>query len=184
MLRLHPTKGVALLAVQAFTHSYGQNQRHVRLDIQRVDDGASVVVNVPNSSRLLLPGHYHLFLISDEGVPSISMHCIVVRSVAPSPRDGGGLTSTAIVVLVIVCVLAVGAVVWVVGGLYLTRAKRKMPLTSADPDDGRRLSVSLTSVARDSGRDRLLNSGDGGGGGGSLPYKDHEEDGENRIEHE
>lgn len=77
--RLHAKKGVALLAAQAFTHSYGQNQRYVRLDIVKLTD-RYVSVAVPSSPVLLLPGPYHLFLLSEEGTPSISIPVLVVRN--------------------------------------------------------------------------------------------------------
>jgi hypothetical protein len=78
---LHPEKGAALVAVQAFTHSYGQNQRYVRLPIRNCTASA-VVVDVP-PSPIVFPGQYHLFLVSREGVPSVSRN-VLVRN---KPRD-------------------------------------------------------------------------------------------------
>ena len=69
---LHPVKPVGLLAVQAFTHSYGQNQRYVRLPHFEMQNG-TIKCDVPASSKHLLPGWYHLFLISSNGVPSIAL---------------------------------------------------------------------------------------------------------------
>jgi len=79
--RLDPTRGVALLAAQAFTHSYGQNQRYVRMEITSLSD-SSVTFDVPDSP-VLLTGPYHLFLLNEDGVPSVASSILVVRD------DGG-----------------------------------------------------------------------------------------------
>eukprot|EP00947_MAST-08B_sp_MAST-8B-sp1_P004763 g4763.t1 len=73
--KLHPTHGAALLAAQAFTHSYGQNQRYVPL---RVAAGGSdkpgvVQVFLPKVP-VVLPGQYFLFLVSEQGKPSVGVH--------------------------------------------------------------------------------------------------------------
>ena len=102
---LHRTKGVALLAVSAFTHSYDHNQRYVRLSLPdgvgsrvggcsrnctkcthgvhpktgiREDTcvAGHVRARVP-AVPAILPGHYHLFLLSDKGVPSAARHAVV-----------------------------------------------------------------------------------------------------------
>ena len=74
---LDSDRGAALLAVQAFTHSYGQNQRYVRLTIisqtTRNGSGRTVAVDVPGIPEVL-PGHYHLFLLSKDGIPSEGIH--------------------------------------------------------------------------------------------------------------
>lgn len=75
---LDSTRGVALLAAQAFTHSYGQNQRYVKMDIKSLSS-TSVTFNVPDSP-VLLTGPYHLFLLSEQGVPSIASSVLVVRN--------------------------------------------------------------------------------------------------------
>ncbi len=69
---------VSLVAVQAFTHSYGQNQRHVTLPIVQVGQG-NVTVEVP-AAPIVFPGHYNLFLIARSGAPSLSAHAVVQRS--------------------------------------------------------------------------------------------------------
>ena len=65
---LHKTRGVALLAVQDFTHSYGENQRYIALPVKSVSTEA-VVVSVP-ASPVVFDGLYQLFLLSELGVPS------------------------------------------------------------------------------------------------------------------
>merc|ERR1711871_514126 len=80
---LHKTKGVALLAVQAFTHSYGQNHRYVQMtNIAERDIGdgmKEVTFDIPTVPRILV-GHYHLFLLSSDGVPSIGKHTVIKRN--------------------------------------------------------------------------------------------------------
>lgn len=76
---LHETKGVALLALQAFTHSYGQNQRYVRCRITNLDK-RRVTFMVPEVP-VVLPGYYRLFLVSDQGVPSVAATVRVPRDV-------------------------------------------------------------------------------------------------------
>ena len=84
---LHDEKGVALVAVQAFTHSYGQNQRYVKLPITKhldYGDGVKkgVAFNVPKVPEVL-PGHYHLFLLSEKGVPSVAIPAQIIRGTRP-----------------------------------------------------------------------------------------------------
>lgn len=104
-IRLHETKGVALLAVQAFTHSYGQNHRYVRMtNIKERDIGdglKEVTFNVP-TVPIILVGHYHLFLLSRDGVPSVGKHTIIGRRekrVEGNVDLHGALTATAIVII-------------------------------------------------------------------------------------
>jgi hypothetical protein len=77
-VNLHPTKGVALLAVQSFTHSYGQNQRYIPLPILSSENGVVVIALPP--SPILLPGHYHLFVMSNLGKVSSSIHAKVIEN--------------------------------------------------------------------------------------------------------
>jgi hypothetical protein len=94
---LHGTRPVSLVAVQALTHSYGQNGRYIPLPVRSRNE-THIEVDIPDE-RHALPGHYHLFLISDKGVPSISVHAWVAQpgdpplpssSPAPSKHDEGG----------------------------------------------------------------------------------------------
>lgn len=67
--------GVSLLPPQAFTHSFGQSQRHVKLHVEQIRV-ATITVTLPSSPRLF-PGVYWIFLLSDEGVPSIGLPVFV-----------------------------------------------------------------------------------------------------------
>jgi len=75
---LHSIKGAALLAPQGFTHSYGQNQRYVPLNLTQLSD-TTAVVNVPPVPEVL-PGQYLLFLVSRELVPSKAQSVYVIPS--------------------------------------------------------------------------------------------------------
>jgi hypothetical protein len=112
--RLHPTKGVALLAVNAFTHSYCHNQRYVRLHATSLAS-SSVTLEVPDVP-ILIPGQHFLFLISEDGVPSIARHVEVIAApatVPPAtvpPATAAAAGSSASVTLPIALVAAIGAV--------------------------------------------------------------------------
>merc|ERR1712216_985111 len=77
--------GAALLAVQAFTHSWGENQRYIRLSISRQENG-EVDLEIPGSPTVI-PGHYHLFLVGENGSPSAAAH-VVLDSAKPIAADG------------------------------------------------------------------------------------------------
>ncbi len=75
------TRGVVLQSVPAFTHSFDQNQRHVRARNIRVaniggSSNALVTFDVP-ASPVIVPGVHYLFLVSAAGVPSVARFAIV-----------------------------------------------------------------------------------------------------------
>ena len=51
------------------THSFDQNQRFISLDFRTNSTGLSATA--PASGNVAPPGHYLLFLVSDDGVPSV-----------------------------------------------------------------------------------------------------------------
>jgi len=61
---------VNLLRLGAVTHAYDENQRIVRLNF--LAGPGKVTVDGPASNYAAPPGYYMLFLISDDGVPSVS----------------------------------------------------------------------------------------------------------------
>ena len=65
---LSTNNGASLVSVQSMTHSYGQNQRYVRLNILQLSN-SKVTVQIP-SMPVVVPGEYYLFLINKNGVPS------------------------------------------------------------------------------------------------------------------
>lgn len=87
-ITLHSTKGVALLAVQDFTHSYGENQRYIPLPILDVSE-VEVLVSVPDQP-VVFDGMYHLFLLSDNGVPSVGLPVRVCSSNCTQQNWTGG----------------------------------------------------------------------------------------------
>lgn len=124
--QLHASRPVALLAVQAFTHSYGQNQRYVQLPVllrstaENCSDGCSITVSVPTSPQLLT-GHYHLFLLSADGVPSVSTHVSVKSS---KSNDGSSKRGFSVSGVMIYGILAAASMIItvlaaVVGWKYL-----------------------------------------------------------------
>jgi hypothetical protein len=77
---LAPKGGVVLMALGSTTHSFDQNQRYVPLE-HRVADG-KVVFSAPSDPNVAPPGDYLLFLVSNEGTPSVGKH---VRLAAATP---------------------------------------------------------------------------------------------------
>jgi Galactose oxidase-like, Early set domain/Glyoxal oxidase N-terminus len=61
---------VTWLRLGSVTHAFNQNQRINRLSFSPAEDGLNVVA--PTSARLCPPGHYMLFLLNDNGVPSVA----------------------------------------------------------------------------------------------------------------
>lgn len=63
-------RGVAMMALGAFTHSFDQNQRYIHLDFTVVDEH-KVLISPPKDHQIAPEGEYNLFLVSNEGVPSV-----------------------------------------------------------------------------------------------------------------
>jgi hypothetical protein len=60
---------VTLLRLGSVTHSFDQNQRFISLAFHTNSTGLSATA--PGSGNVAPPGHYLLFLVSDDGVPSV-----------------------------------------------------------------------------------------------------------------
>jgi hypothetical protein len=60
---------VTLLRLGTATHAFDQNQRFNRLDFTA--GSGSLTVHMPANANLAPPGHYLLFLVSEDGVPSV-----------------------------------------------------------------------------------------------------------------
>ena len=60
---------VTLLRLGSVTHSFDQNQRFISLDFRTTSTGLNATA--PRSGNLAPPGHYLLFLVNDDGVPSV-----------------------------------------------------------------------------------------------------------------
>ncbi|PWQ92139.1 Ig-like domain-containing protein [Leucothrix pacifica] len=59
---------VTLVKTGAVTHSFNMEQRFIELDFS--DTSGGVRVDIPSSANIATPGHYLLFLIDNQGVPS------------------------------------------------------------------------------------------------------------------
>ena len=59
------------IRLSSVTHSFNQNQRMTRLNVS-TSGASSVLVSAPASASVAPPGHYMLFLIDANGVPSIA----------------------------------------------------------------------------------------------------------------
>ena len=59
------------IRLSSVTHAFNQNQRMNYLPVT-AGGGASVTVTAPASANLAPPGHYMLFLIDSNGVPSVA----------------------------------------------------------------------------------------------------------------
>jgi len=68
----HPTGNsisrVTLIKTGAVTHAFNMEQRFIELDF--TDTSIGVNVKIPNSPNIATPGHYLMFLINSQGVPS------------------------------------------------------------------------------------------------------------------
>jgi hypothetical protein len=59
---------VTLVKTSAVTHSFNMEQRFIELDF--ADTTGGVLVELPDSNTIATPGHYMMFLIDNQGVPS------------------------------------------------------------------------------------------------------------------
>jgi hypothetical protein len=60
---------VTLLRLGSVTHSFDQNQRFISLDFSSAS--GKLTATAPASANLAPPGHYLLFVVNDDGVPSV-----------------------------------------------------------------------------------------------------------------
>jgi cytochrome c peroxidase len=77
---LRPERGVALMAPGAVTHSYDQNQRYLPLSVVSGESDGSITVAPPATINEAPPGEYLLYVVSEQGAPSVGVY---VRVVAP-----------------------------------------------------------------------------------------------------
>jgi galactose oxidase-like protein len=61
---------VSLLRLNATTHSHDMNQRYVGLTFTR--SGTTLSLSIPASKNQVPPGHYMLFILNGNGVPSVA----------------------------------------------------------------------------------------------------------------
>ena len=61
---------VSLIRLGAVTHAFDQNQRFQRLSFS--NDGTGLTVTAPSSPNRAPPGHYMVFVLNQDDVPSIA----------------------------------------------------------------------------------------------------------------
>jgi hypothetical protein len=75
---------VTLVRLPSVTHAFDQNQRFLSLDFARSAD--RLIVTAPALATLAPPGHYMLFILNHNGVPSVA-RIIAVAPAAPIADD-------------------------------------------------------------------------------------------------
>ena len=73
---------VNLIRLSAVTHAFDQNQRLNKLSFSQVSDGLNVTA--PTSANLAPPGHYMLFILNGNGIPS-EAKIIQIATSLPTP---------------------------------------------------------------------------------------------------
>jgi hypothetical protein len=63
---------VTLIRLASSTHAFDMGQRLNTLAYQVAADGQSLTVTPPAAGRIAPPGPYMLFIINDQGVPSVA----------------------------------------------------------------------------------------------------------------
>jgi hypothetical protein len=61
---------VSLIRLGSVTHAFDQNQRFIPLNFSRV--GNELRARAPANGNIAPPGHYMLFIVSEQGVPSVA----------------------------------------------------------------------------------------------------------------
>lgn len=74
---------VTFVRLGSVTHSFDTGQRFMELAFKQV--GESLEIEFPSRAELAPPGYYHMFIINQAGVPSVSK--IVSLQAAPLPLD-------------------------------------------------------------------------------------------------
>ncbi|MSO40641.1 MAG: DUF1929 domain-containing protein [Solirubrobacterales bacterium] len=86
-----PSPGVSravLMAPSATTHGNDMNQRHVELEVAGREPGQGLDVVAPPQPGVAPPGYYMLFLLDDEGVPSVARWIRLTGDAPDQPRLG------------------------------------------------------------------------------------------------
>jgi len=74
---------VTLVRLASVTHSFDENQRFLRMSFQA--GSGSLAVTAPAHANLAPPGHYMMFLVNSQGVPSMAKIVRIGGSAAPPP---------------------------------------------------------------------------------------------------
>ncbi len=75
---------VSFVRLGSVTHGFNMDQRYVPLEFQ-VDPAqlSTLIVEAPADANLAPPGYYMLFLISDDGAPSVAKYVQLIPPPAP-----------------------------------------------------------------------------------------------------
>ncbi|MBZ0287714.1 MAG: DUF1929 domain-containing protein, partial [Anaerolineae bacterium] len=65
-----PIASAALISNPSVTHSFNMNQRYVPLSFTQ--NGGQVTLQIPSNNNIVPPGYYMLFLLNNDGVPSVA----------------------------------------------------------------------------------------------------------------
>jgi hypothetical protein len=76
---------VTWIRLSSVTHSFNTGQRFNKL--QSVVAGSGLDVTAPASANVCPPGHYMMFLISDDGVPSVAKTIQIAPPAVPAPDE-------------------------------------------------------------------------------------------------
>jgi hypothetical protein len=80
------------IRLSAVTHAFNENQRINRLAFNTGSGALSVTA--PTDPNLSPPGHYILFILNGQGVPSVGSVVQIISSATPSPSPSGTPTSS------------------------------------------------------------------------------------------
>lgn len=76
------------------THAWNMDQRFNELSFAPAEGG--LTVTTPANANLAPPGHYLLFLLNDQGVPSVARTVRIDAASGPAPTNPSGLAATAV----------------------------------------------------------------------------------------
>jgi hypothetical protein len=86
---------ISLLRLDAPTHAFDGNQRFMWLGFTRASD-TTLRVEAPANANIAPPGYYQLFLLSAEGVPSVSAYVRIGPGLAVTAADDHYHTDTGV----------------------------------------------------------------------------------------
>ncbi|HZJ47224.1 MAG TPA: galactose oxidase-like domain-containing protein, partial [Pyrinomonadaceae bacterium] len=83
---------VTWIRLPSVTHAFDQNQRINRLSFSQTANGLNVTA--PSSGNLCPPGHYMLFILNTDGVPSVAKIIQIGNASVPAPAAPSSLSAT------------------------------------------------------------------------------------------
>jgi galactose oxidase len=78
-----PVAKAALVRAGSVTHAFDENQRYIPLSFTTA--GTTLTATLPDRPGVCIPGHYMLFVLSAEGVPSVARMVRIALVTAPQP---------------------------------------------------------------------------------------------------